>query len=168
MKNEANPEADKAAWTIKSVPVETRKLAVACATKAGLTMAEWLTLAVRDRANREAGNRVLPPLAAPGAGRALAPLAAPAGPLVPTIDMAGLTGLLGTVQAMATAADVPVPRATARHGLALATAQLRAARGLSEKAPRQTRPKSGQTINGALVHGYTGGCRIRAADRKWL
>ena len=33
---------DKAPWTIKSVPVETRKLAVASATKQGVTMAEWL------------------------------------------------------------------------------------------------------------------------------
>lgn len=149
MENEANPETDKAAWTIKSVPVETRKLAVACATKAGQTMAEWIASAVQDRANREAGNRIIPPLAVPGAGRALVPIAGPAAPLVP-VDMAGLAGMLGAVQAMATAAEVPIPKATARHAVALVTAQLRAARGLPEKAPRQTRPKNGQTVNGEL------------------
>ena len=42
MAEQANLEEDKASWTIKSVPVETRKLAVACAAKQGQTMAEWL------------------------------------------------------------------------------------------------------------------------------
>jgi hypothetical protein len=59
--------------------------------------------------------------------------------------------MLGAVQAMATAADVPIPKATARHAVALVTAQLRAARGLPEKAPRQTRLKNGQTFNGELA-----------------
>ena len=53
MAEQANLEEDKASWTIKSVPVETRKLAVACAAKQGQTMAEWLAKAVRTQANLE-------------------------------------------------------------------------------------------------------------------
>ena len=56
MADEANEDADKASWTIKSVPVETRKLAVACASRAGETMAEWLVKAVRNQADIEAAN----------------------------------------------------------------------------------------------------------------
>ena len=63
MANEENPDSDKASWTIKSVPVEARKLAVACATKQGETMAEWLARAVRNQSKIEAGERVLPPVA---------------------------------------------------------------------------------------------------------
>ena len=63
MAEQANLEEDKASWTIKSVPVETRKLAVACAAKQGQTMAEWLAKAVRTQANLEEGERVLPPAA---------------------------------------------------------------------------------------------------------
>src|SRR4051794_14418354 len=131
MENEANQDTDKAAWTIKSVPVETRKLAVACATKAGLTMAEWLALAVEDRANREAGNRVIPPKATDPGKATMAPA-----PALQAEDMASLAGMLGAVQGMAAAADVRIPKATARHAVALVTAQLRAARGLPALLPR--------------------------------
>lgn len=141
MANQENPEADRAAWTIKSVPVETRKLAVACATKQGVTMAEWLDRAVRNQATLEAGERVLPPVPRAASVPALAR------PLQPVqhVGLGELAGLMQAAQAVAAAAGVAIPKATARHALALTTAQLRSARGLP---PKQTRTRHGQTIDG--------------------
>ncbi len=68
MADQENPDGDKASWTIKSVPVETRKLAVACAARQGVTMSEWLARAVRNQANLEAGDRILPPPPRPAVG----------------------------------------------------------------------------------------------------
>lgn len=141
MANEENPDADKASWTVKSVPVETRKLAVACATKQGETMAEWLGRAVRNQANLEAGERILPPLPRQTASLPV-PVLGSAGP----VDLEVLADLMQAAQAVAAAADVAIPKATARHALALVTAQLRAARGLPPKTRRQTSPENGQTI----------------------
>jgi len=148
MVEQANLEEDKASWTIKSVPVETRKLAVACAAKQGQTMAEWLAKAVRTQANLEAGERVLPP--APRPGDALAAWA----PVPSVIGLGGLADLMQAAREIAEAAGVPIPKATARHALALTTAQLRAARGLP---PKQTRPRNGQTIDdeGEFAHRQT-------------
>jgi hypothetical protein len=139
----ADEESDKAAWTIKSVPIETRKLAVACATKQGDTMAAWLVKAVRNQANLEAGERVLPP--ANQVNLPAVRLPALTDPAV-TVDMGELAELMQAAQAVAQAAGVPIPKATARHAIALTTAQLRAARGLPPKRPRQTSHENGQTI----------------------
>jgi len=140
--DQENPD-DKAAWTIKSVPVATRKLAVACAGRADVTMAEWLDRAVRNQANLEAGERVLPPAPRPAAGL---PAVVP-GPAV-LVDLGGLADLMHAAHEVAEAAGVPMPKVTARHALALATAQLRAARGLPPTRPRQTGRRNGQTIEG--------------------
>jgi hypothetical protein len=53
---------EKSLWGIKSMPVEARKQATACAAKQGQTMAEWLVRAIGNQANLEAGERILPPL----------------------------------------------------------------------------------------------------------
>lgn len=144
MANEENPDGDKASWTVKSVSVETRKLAVACAAKQGQTMAEWLARAVRNQANLEAGERVMPP----AARRAGVDLVHVPGPAL-AMDLGELADLMQATQAVAEAAGVPIAKATARHALALVTAQLRAARGLPPKRQRQTSPETGQTIDSA-------------------
>lgn len=141
MANLAN-DTDKASWTIKSVPVETRKLAVACAAKAGENMAEWLARAVRNQAKLEAGERVIPP-SRPVTNGAMVPV-----PFAMPVDLGELAELMTAAQAVAEAAGVPIPKATARHALALTTAQLRAARGLPPKRSRQTGAENGQTIAG--------------------
>jgi hypothetical protein len=141
--NQAEPEAERASWTIKSVPVETRKLAIACASRQGQTMAEWLTRAVRNQAHLEAGERVLPPAPRPAGA-----LTVPGAPWAPVAvpELGALADLMQAARAIAEAAGVPIPKATARHALALTTAQLRAARGLPPKTPRQTKHENGQTI----------------------
>jgi len=111
MAEQANLEEDKASWTIKSVPVETRKLAVACAANQGQTMAEWLAKAVRTQANLEAGERVLPP--APRPGDALAAWA----PVPSIIGLGGLADLMQAAREIAEAGRGADPKATARHAL---------------------------------------------------
>lgn len=142
MEDQAN---QRAAWTIKSVDVEVRKLAVACALKTGETMAQWIARAVRNQAGLETGTSVMPP-AAPPASRALAVASRAAAPM-PVIDMAGLSSLLATVQALAAASGTPIPRGTTRHALALVRDQLRAARGLPVSPVRSPKAKSGQTLS---------------------
>lgn len=141
MATKANPEADKASWTIKSMPVETRKLAVACATKTGEQMAAWLDRAVRTQASLEAGERVLPP-----ARQSQAVATLPAVYALQAPELSELAALMEQARALAAAADLPIPKTTARHALALMAGQLRAARGLPPLAPRQTKSKNGQTV----------------------
>ena len=141
MANEENQDSGKAAWTIKSVDVETRKLAVACAAKAGEQMATWLERAVRNQARLETGERVLPP-ARPNGLPAVVPVAyAP-----PVPELGELAALMEQARALAGQAEVPIPKTVVKHALALMTAQLRSARGLPPLAPRKTKPKNGQTI----------------------
>lgn len=149
MANAANLDTDKASWTIKSVPVETRKLAVAAATRAGESMGVWIERAVRTQSAIEAGDRILPPL--PTSRTSRMPAVVPAPVVLDMGALAGLADLMQAAEALAEAAEVPVPKATARHALALVTAQLRAARGLPEKRRRQTSIENGQTIDGEGV-----------------
>lgn len=136
-------DTDKAPWTVKSVPVEVRKLAVASASKAGETMAIWLAKAVRNQANLEAGERILPPAPRSASGSASAlSVVTPR----PPVDMAGLADLMQAAVSAAQAAGVPLSKTVARQAMALTNAQLRQARGLPEKAPRQTGRRNGQTI----------------------
>jgi hypothetical protein len=60
--------------------------------------------------------------------------------------MGELADLMRATQAMAQAADMPIAKTVARHAMALVNAQLREARDLPAKLPRQTRPGNGQTI----------------------
>ncbi len=130
MADEENLAGEKAAWTIKSVPVETRKLAIASAAKAGLSMGEWIVAAVRNQANLESGERILPP--SPPHGRNTPAQFVP----TPPVDMLALAELMRATQLFAQGAGVPIPKSTARHAVAWTTTALRAARGLPALAPR--------------------------------
>ncbi len=130
MADEENLGGEKAAWTIKSVPVETRKLAIASAAKAGLSMGEWVVAAVRNQANLESGERILPPSSSHSRN---IPAPAASGP---PVDMLALAELMRATQSFAQGAGVPIPKATARHAVAWTTTALRAARGLPALAPR--------------------------------
>lgn len=132
--DEASDDTGAAPWTIKSMSVEARKLAVACAGKRGQTMASWLETAVRNQAAIEAGDRVTLP-----DERRPAPSPRSAG-LPDTDAMANLAHTMQAVQAVAEAAGLPLPKRVARHAFALLETNLRAARGLPEPAPRAARP----------------------------
>jgi hypothetical protein len=127
-------EKAAAPWTIKSVKVETRKLAVDSAMKQGITMAEWLDRAVRNQANLDKGNQVIPP------GQTGQTLARPDPVQLPTptgklpMDLAGLADALRAVAALTEAAAMPVPKALAREAAGLLRQQIREARGLPSKA----------------------------------
>jgi len=128
-------ESERAPWTIKSVRVETRKLAVASAAKEGVPMAEWLDRAVRHQADLDRGNQVIPP-GQPGQSiTRFAPVQPP--DQMGKLDLAGLADALRAVATVAGAAEMPVPKALAREASALLRQQIRAARGLLGK-PGQT------------------------------
>ena len=125
-------ELERAPWTIKSVSVETRKLAVASAAKQGVTMAEWLDRAVRNQANLDKENQVIPPSQT---GQTLIPFAPvqlleqPGKPM----DLAGLADALRAVATITEAAAMPISKSLAREASALLRQQIREARGLSVK-----------------------------------
>lgn len=100
-------------------------------------MAEWLDRAVRNQAERDKGNQVIPP---GQTGQSVARFA-PVQPLdemgKPPMDLAGLADALRAVATVAGAADMPVPKSLAREASALLRQQIRAARGLPGK-PGQT------------------------------
>lgn len=126
-------EAERAPWTIKSVRIETRKLAVASAAKEGVAMAEWLDRAVRHQAEFDKGNQVIPPRQPGQAVARFAPVQPPDQTGKPAVDLAGLADALRAVATVAGAADMPVPKALAREASALLRQQIREARGLPGK-----------------------------------
>lgn len=126
-------EQERAPWTIKSVSVETRKLAVASAAKEGVTMGEWLDRAVRNQASLDRGNQVIPPGQTGKSVTRFAPVQPPDEMGKPPMDLAGLADALRAVATIAGAADMPVPKALAREASALLRQQIRAARGLPGK-----------------------------------
>jgi hypothetical protein len=128
--NEAN---QRAPWTIKAVDVETRRLAVRCATRRGLTMPAWLETAVRNQASIEAGDQVILP-EKPGQTPALIGQTT-----APAIDLGELARAVQAAQEIATAAGVAVPKDIARHTFGLLRARLRDARGLPPRMPRKPR-----------------------------
>jgi hypothetical protein len=121
---------DSAPWQIKAMPVHVREKAVRYAKMAGLTMAEWMVLAVETQANLQDGNRVIP-ASKPEQPRQSSGL--------------DLGDVAAALQAMAAAqvAGLPVSKAAVRGVVALIREDVRAARGLPD---RQTRLQIGKTI----------------------
>lgn len=139
-----NRDEERAPKTIKAMPVRAWNRALAQAAKSGESMAEWLTRAIDQLADREAGERVLPP-PAPQPGPSVRDN--PAAGMAPQ-DMAEL---MQAAVAAAQASGVPLPKSVARHAFALVGGQLRAARGLPPVKPRlpagQTPLRIGQTVS---------------------
>lgn len=107
MADEENLGGEKAASTITSVPIETRKLAIASAAKAGLSMGEWMVAAVRNQANLESGERILPPSSSHSRN---IPAPAASGP---PVDMLALAELMRATQSLARGAGVAISQS---HG----------------------------------------------------
>jgi hypothetical protein len=135
---------DKAPMTVKGMPVRARQRALKAANKQGQSMAEWLTRAIDQLADREEGERETFP-------DERANLPAIVGPVSPAVIPPGflsdLTEAMGAAKGIADAAGVPVPKATARHAFAILTDHLRLVRGLAPVKPRQTKPGKGQTLS---------------------
>jgi hypothetical protein len=135
----------KTSWTIKSMLVETRLLAIACAAKRGETMGQWIDRAIKRQADIEAGDRIEPARFEPSL-----PAVKPAPETGNPISMTELRQAMEAAAAVSTASGVQVPKTTARHAYALLTQRLREGRGLPPLAPRQTRARIGQTIEAEL------------------
>lgn len=61
--SDADDADGKKPFQIRGFPVATRKLALACAAKAGLTMPEWMDRAVHSQSRIDRDESVFPPLA---------------------------------------------------------------------------------------------------------
>jgi hypothetical protein len=120
---------EKSSFSIKAFPVEARKLALACAARAGLTMAEWMDRAVHSQARLEAGENVLPP------DRGFAAPAAISQP-VPG-DLAGLLIMMQVAQVAAQASGKPMGKTIAQRYYGLVDDRVRAAAGLPPRTPRK-------------------------------
>lgn len=138
---------DKAPMTVKAMPVRARQRALKAAAKQDQSMAEWLTRAIDQLADREEGARETFPDEAvkPGKPPALAELSSQV--VIPPGFLTDLIEVMRAAEATAVAAGVPVPKAVARHSYAILTARLRQVRGLPPVKPRQTRLQIGQTVS---------------------
>jgi hypothetical protein len=129
MADEIASDAAEVRWTVRGVPKRYRDAAAEAADRAKLPIGAWLCRAIDQAVQAE---RVPLEVTAP-AGAVVAP-PRPAG-------VGELAELMRAAQAMAEATGVPIPKAAARHAVALMTGELRAARGLPPLAPRRgTRP----------------------------
>jgi hypothetical protein len=120
------PTDGRAPWTIKGMSVEARKLAVRRARMRDVSVGAWMETAITNQANLEAGDQVMPP----PPPRARANLPGVPAVYEPPPELGDLADLMRAAQGVAEAASMPIPKTTARHALALMTAQFRAARGL--------------------------------------
>lgn len=122
-------EADapgKRPWTLKGVTDETRSMGLMLAAKLGLPMGEVVGLALAGMADRERGNRIIPP------GRPDQEVS-PRHPVSLTEFAHAATALA----ALSAAAGVPVQKAVARGANSLMRDWIRGARGLPAPAPRR-------------------------------
>lgn len=146
--DQANNGEDRAPWTIKSVHVETRKLAVACAAREGLTIGQWLERATRGQAETDKGNAVLPPSMRPMAFEPVG-MTLNTEHLKPATSLAALDEVLAVLhrvyatQQDANGASIPMPgkmhseiAATTRLAFSLARTAMRQVRGLPEPKVR--------------------------------
>jgi hypothetical protein len=119
----------KAPWTIKAVPVETRRLALDCANRAGLTMAEWMDRAVHTQARTDAGNAVLE-------RESFERGAAPPAPGV--LDASALLVMMQAAAAAAHASGQPMSKRVAQRFYGLVDDQVRSAGGLPARKSRRS------------------------------
>jgi hypothetical protein len=138
---------DKAAMTVKGMPVRARQRALKAANKQGQSMAEWLTRAIDQLADREEGARETFPDERANRANPPAIVGAVSPAVIPPGFLSDLTEAMGAAKGIADAAGVPVPKATARHAFAILTDHLRLVRGLGPVKPRQTRLEKGQTLS---------------------
>ncbi len=149
MDDQDDQATSKGQWTIKGVPTETRRLAMALSAKLGDPVAVVVTRALRVLEQMEQGERIILP--APRGGAPSTAVATVPGHARPAdVDLPGLTGLLREVREMAVASKegVPLPKGMMSHAMALTVAELRRARGMPV---RRTSGKKGHTIQAEPV-----------------
>jgi hypothetical protein len=146
MTDDQGPVEPKA-MTIKAVPVATRKTMLALAKRRGETQSEWIARVVEKE--EAAGRKDL--IESLGLFDAGLPAVNPA-PESGKLSMADIREAMGAARSIAESTGTKVPKVIARHVYALLTQRLREDRGLPPLAPRQTRPKKGQTTIEAEDH----------------
>lgn len=136
-----NPEGDKTTINVKAVSARSWERAKASAIKQGQTMGAWLSRAIDQLADAEAGPREFPP-ANPAAN-----LAAQGGNpgQAPGMTAGELADLMRGVAALATASGTSPAKADLRRAYGLADELVREARGLPRK-PRPVGKAVGQSL----------------------
>jgi hypothetical protein len=124
MADEIASDAAEVRWTVRGVPKRYRDAASAAAARADLSVGAWLCRAIEQAVQAERAPIDALPAAPP--------------PRLPAAGVGELAELMRAAQAMAEATGVPIPKAAARHAVALMTGELRAARGLPPLAPRRS------------------------------
>lgn len=136
MSDEANPIVETTTVNVKGMPVDAWKTARTAAGKLDMTVGEWLAGAIALRAQHDAGQRVALPdeRSASSANPVANPGAIPVKP--PSLSPDEVESLARAMKVATEAAGLSVPKASARHVVALATQHMRAARGLTEPPPK--------------------------------
>nr|WP_294566960.1 hypothetical protein [uncultured Rhodopila sp.] len=125
--------ADLRPWTIKSVPLETRRKAKDAADKQDMTQAEWITQAVNLMADRQARDGIIPP------GR-------PEADRIVTIDLPGFAAALTATVAAIQASGGRVPKVLGREAARMLRLQLGLPVRLTRRqTARLTIDQNGQT-----------------------
>lgn len=136
-----NPEGDKTTINVKAVSARSWERAKASAIKQGQTMGAWLSRAIDQLADAEAGPREFPPVK-PAAN----PAVETGNPgQAPGMTAGELADLMRGVAALATASGTSPAKADLRRAYGLADELVREARGLPRK-PRPVGKAAGQSL----------------------
>jgi hypothetical protein len=140
---------EKAGMTVKAMPTRARQRALKAAAKQGQSMAEWLTRAIDQLADREEGARETFPDEMGNRGNLPAVPTPPAVVMIPPGFLAEITEAMRAAQAVSAAGGVPVPKVVARHAFTILADHLRTVRGMPPVKPRrrggETKRETGET-----------------------
>lgn len=142
MPDAVKPEADagKAPWQINGFAVQTRRLAVGCAKRAGLTIGEWMDLAVHSQHRLDDGQHVFPPASG------IKPASHPTKPS--SLGTEQLADLMHGMAALAAATGTSPAKTDVRRAYHLVDAHIRDASGLP---PRPRRARIGRAFGQAAL-----------------
>ena len=155
-----NPADDRVTINVKSVSAKSWERAKVAANKQGQTMGEWLSRAINQLANNEAGPRELPALPAAN----LKPKTGNPGPAGPAAGMSAgdLADMMRGLAALATASGTPPAKADIRRAYGLADDLVRDARGM----PRKSRPIGKASRQSLLENGKANPPLLENSDRQ--
>lgn len=142
-----NPSDDRVTINVKSVSAKSWERAKVAANKQGQTMGEWLSRAINQLANNEAGPRELPALPAAN----FRPETGNPGPSA-AMSAGDLADMMRGLAALATASGTPPAKADIRRAYGLADDLVRDARGM----PRKPRPIGKAIGQSSLQNGKAG------------
>jgi hypothetical protein len=153
-----NPEDERTIINVKGINIRSYEGAKKAANKAGETMGSWLSRAMDQLANLEAGERYIPPDNPANRPFGLA-IANPANPdYLPALHPVDFREVATILMALKEA-GLPVQKRIGHHVNTLLNNRLREARGMPEEKARGR-----LTIPGGISHGLTEGENGKASS----